>query len=98
MLLILTGGMYAIILGFRMVRRWCYKKRWCTPQTVHFAFGKMAVTTKGRVICWKEEVFQFKPPQKKYKGYFWIDYICVQLMWSIAKCFIIMFCPGMKSI
>ena len=57
----------------------------------------MAVTTKGRVICWKEEVFQFKPPQKKYKGYIWIDYIFVQLMWAIAKCFIVMFCPGNKS-
>ena len=46
-LLIVTVGLYGIVLLFRMIRRWFYRNRWCTPSTVHFVFGKMAITSKG---------------------------------------------------
>jgi len=52
MLLIVTVGLYSIVLLFRAIRRWCYRMRICTPSTVHFTFGKMAITSKGRVLCW----------------------------------------------
>jgi hypothetical protein len=52
MLLIVTVGLYSIVLLFRAIRRWCYRMKICTPSTVHFAFGKMAITSKGRVLCW----------------------------------------------
>jgi len=97
-LLIFTCGLYSLVLLFRSIRRYCYKMRWCTPNTVHFTFGKMAVTSKGRVICWKEEVFQFKPPQKSYKGHFYclyLDYVVYLVLWSIAKLCIIACCPNL---
>jgi hypothetical protein len=46
-LLIVTAGLYGIVLLFRMIRRWCYRNKYCTPATVSFVFGKMAITSKG---------------------------------------------------
>lgn len=99
-LLISTLGLYSFVLLFRLIRRCFYRRRWCTPHTVHFTFGKMAVTSKGRVLCWKEEVYQFKPPQKSFKGHIglcYLDYLVYLVLWAIAKCCIVMCCPDLCS-
>ncbi len=75
-----TLGLYGFILLFRFIRRCMYRCRICTPDVVHFAFGKMAVTNKGRIICWKEEVYQKKVDQKKYKGHC----CCLYLDWLVC--------------
>jgi len=86
-LLIGTLGLYSIVLLFRFVRRCCYRWRICTPDTVHFAFGKMAVTNKGRVICWKEEVYQKKQEVKTYVGHLMFCYIDGCIAW-LGRCFV----------
>jgi len=63
MLCIVTAGLYSFVLFFRWVRRCCYRWRCCTPTLVSFSFGKMAITSRGRVICWEETVRQEKPEQ-----------------------------------
>lgn len=75
MLCIATFGLYLIVLFHRWVRRCCYRWRCCVPALVSFSFGKMAITNKGRVICWEENIHQFKPPQKEYKGSAYCCYI-----------------------
>jgi len=70
----------------------------CTPSLVSFEFGKMAITNKGRVICWKEYVNQVKPPQKKYSGTIllcYLDWLLAQIMWLFAKMCIICCCPDL---
>ena len=64
-LCIITCGLNGFILFFRWVRRCCYRWQCCTPDVVKFAFGKMAVTSKGRVICWEEVVYQKKKKDGK---------------------------------
>ena len=91
--LIATLGLYGIILLFRFIRRCCYRNRCCTPDTVHFAFGKMVITNKGRIICWKEEIYQ-KKIDDKYKGHLFCCYIdgCIAscyrgfIFWCIKPC------------
>ena len=94
-LVIGTLGLYSFVLLFRFIRRFCYRIRCCTPDTVHFAFGKMVITNKGRIICWKEEIYQKKITNEKYKGHFWCLYIdgCIAacfhsiVFWCIKPCF-----------
>jgi len=62
-LLIVTCGLYAFVLLVRSIERWCYKNKCCTPPLVQFVRGKLAVTSLGRIICWKEEATQIVPPQ-----------------------------------
>lgn len=45
-LLIITCGLYGIVLLYEYVQRWCYKRGCCTPPLVDFARGKMAITNK----------------------------------------------------
>lgn len=49
-LLIVTVGLYGIVLCFRAIRRWCYRHQCCKPTTVKFQYGKMAITSRGRGI------------------------------------------------
>ena len=60
LLIFATGGLYLIVLAYRYVQQWCYKNKCCTPSQVAFKKGKMAVTSKGRIICWDENVDQVK--------------------------------------
>lgn len=55
---ILTCGAFACILLYR----YCKRHRWCclVPDKVHMVRGKMAVTNKGRAICWSMTADQVK--------------------------------------
>lgn len=64
MMCVFSLGLYGFVLFFRWVRRCCYRWRCCVPSVVSFSFGKMAITNKGRIICWEEKVLQEKPPQE----------------------------------
>jgi len=97
-LCIITCGLYLIVLAFRAIRRCCYRNRCCTPAEVHFVFGKMCITNKGRMLCWKEEVYQYKPPQKHYSGsifFLYLDWIFAQVIWLVAKIFIYFCCKDL---
>ena len=74
-------GLYGFCLLFRFIRRCMYRCRICTPNVVHFAFGKMAVTNKGRIICWKEEVYQKKVPQNKCNWLGFCIKCCCEICW-----------------
>ena len=64
MLLTITCGLYGFVLLFRAIERWCYKAKCCTPRIVSFTRGKLAITSKGRIICWNEYVSQVKEKGK----------------------------------
>lgn len=58
----------------------------------------MCITSKGRVICWKENVNQFKPPQKNYSGTIllcYLDWCLAQIMWICAKLCISCLCADL---
>jgi hypothetical protein len=56
-LTILTCGLYPIFLN---IQKWCYEKKFCTPQVVEMSRGKMVITSKNRVLIWKTNVSQVK--------------------------------------
>lgn len=60
MLLTITLGLYAFVLLYKSILKWCYKNKCCTPAIVSFTRGKLAITSKGRIICWNEFVSQVK--------------------------------------
>lgn len=60
LLLIFTLGLYAIVLAYNALIRWCYRNRCCTPALVSLERGKLAVTSLGRIICWKTDGKQTK--------------------------------------
>ena len=41
MLLIVTLGLYALVMLWHMIRDWFYKNNCCTPNFVHFSRGKV---------------------------------------------------------
>ena len=41
LLIISTCGFYLIVIAFRSIQNWCYKKKFCTPQVVEFQRGKV---------------------------------------------------------
>lgn len=55
---ILTCGLFACILLYRH----CKRHRWCclVPDEVRMVRGKMAITNKGRAICWAMNADQYK--------------------------------------
>ena len=59
-LLVITCGLYAIQMLIDAIAQWCYRKKWCTPPVIDYTRGKMAITSKGRLICWDERVVQLK--------------------------------------
>jgi len=59
-LMIITFGLYGFVLLFRAIQRWCYRNHFCTPSLVQFQRGKVAVTDKGRLICWNTDFTQVK--------------------------------------
>lgn len=67
-LLTMTLGLYAFVLLFRAIQRWCYKNNFCTPKVVNFQRGKVAVTTKGRLVCWSVDFNQHKVERGCLKG------------------------------
>ena len=60
LLLIFTFGLYGLVLLYRVILRFCYRIKCCTPAVVDFQRGKMAVTTNGRLICWSLDFEQVK--------------------------------------
>jgi len=60
LLLICTLGLYGILLAYHALLRWCYRHRCCTPALVSLERGKLAVTSYGRIICWKTDGKQKK--------------------------------------
>jgi len=60
MLLVLTLGFYFFYMLFKRIQQWCYKMKCCTPSVIQFTRGHMAITNKGRIICWSESVVQVK--------------------------------------
>ena len=60
LLLIFTLGLYGFVLLYRSIARWCYKMKCCTPAVVDFQRGKLAITTRGRLICWSLDFEQVK--------------------------------------
>lgn len=70
-LCIITCGLYALILCYRVIRRACYRMRCCTPKTLSFIRGKMMVTNYGRLICWAE-----KGKQRKLDGWCCFNWLC----------------------
>ena len=88
-LVVFTLGLYSFILLFRFIRRCCYRHRCCTPNVVSFAFGKMVITNKGRIICWREQIHQ-KKITHKYRGHLIFLYIdgCIAALyrWFIFCC------------
>lgn len=95
--LFMSCGLFGLYLLYREIRRCCYRNRCCTPPLVSFEFGKMAVTNKGRAICWNEEI-----KQTKHKGYqgccllLYLDWCLVQILWCIfAKCCVMCCCSDL---
>ena len=50
-LCICTLGLYLFVIFFRVLAKMCHKWRCCTPDLVEIRYGKMAVTSNGRLIC-----------------------------------------------
>lgn len=73
---IMTMGFYLLVLAFRVLQRMCYRAKCCTPRTIEFARGKMAVTNLGRMICWTEEGDQFKEDRPC-----WFNCLCCICKW-----------------
>jgi hypothetical protein len=63
-----TLGLYAFVLMYRAILRWFYKKKCCTPGVVEFQRGKVAVTDKGRLICWSTDFNQLKSKRSALQG------------------------------
>jgi hypothetical protein len=70
MLLTVTLGLYGLVLLHRAIERWCYKNKCCTPAVVQFQRGKVAVTDKGRLICWATDFTQLKVKRSCIEGCF----------------------------
>lgn len=85
LLCVVTCGLYSFVLFFRWVRRCFYRWRCCVPALVSFSFGKMAITSKGRVICWDETVVQIKPKQRPPP-------CCIRMLYLPIKMCITCFC------
>lgn len=56
-----------------------------TPNLVGFQFGKMAVTDKGRIICWSETVIQVKAPKSNNTSYSIVNDTRVYLLNDIKQ-------------
>jgi hypothetical protein len=87
---ILTLGVFACILLYRH----CKRNRWCclVPDEVHMVRGKMAVTNKGRAICWTLSADQFKDEGSFLMAIFSKCCCCIKIFTS---CFSYCFCRDM---
>lgn len=54
---ILSLGLFAL---YYHVAQWCYANKCCVPKTVELVRGRMALTTRGRLLVWKIHVVQEK--------------------------------------
>lgn len=62
---IVTLGLFGIWLLLKSCEAWCQRRRWCTPTLITYKRAKMAVTNKGRAICWTSGVTQQLSPSQK---------------------------------
>lgn len=58
LLCFMTLGGYFIYMLYQRLLAWFYKRRYCTPALVQMTRGTMAVTDKGRAICWSSHTVQ----------------------------------------
>lgn len=76
LLMVCTCGMYGFVLLHRALLRWCYKTKCLTPKVVEFQRGKVAVTDKGRLICWSTDFKQIKEKSQNFCGEFLTKCLC----------------------
>jgi len=85
LLIIFTFGLYGLVLAYHALLRWCYRNRFCTPALVSLERGKLAVTSLGRIICWKSDGQQKKVQPNCVVAA--LKYMCVCMTCGLSSMF-----------